>query len=112
MLLAAGVSQDNPMLPTLFRVGRVAGSTFCLLENAFRPDSLPQPSSQLLIDVASRAAHFSSWSDACKVDPETLMLIRVDKEDPASRSCFVFPFQDHSFQVELPLTEPVPATGK
>lgn len=104
MLLAAGVSLDDPMLPTIFYIGRVADCTFNLLESIIQPHSIPQPSRQLFIEVASRAAQFSSWSDACETLRETLVLINVDKEAWTSRR-FTFKFEGYAFEVEVPLTK-------
>ena len=101
MLLAAGVSVDKPLLPTIFRVGHLNDCTFSLLEKYLHPDSLPQPSSQLLIDIAARAAQFSSWSGACQIPREELMLVSLGKAAWVSRSA-MFHCQGYTLQVELP----------
>lgn len=111
MLLAADVSLADPMLPTLFRVGRVANSTFSLLEKTIRPDAQPQPSSQLLIDIASRSSQFASWSNVCTVPRELLVLVNVDKKHRTRRK-FKFRCQDCVFKLELPSVNLEPVIGK
>lgn len=111
MLLAADVSLADPMLPSLFRVGRVADKTFRLLEKIIRPDGQPQPSSQLLIDIASRGSQFSSWSSVCTVPREALVLISVDK-DRQTRRRFSLRFQGLVFRIQLPPIKLEPSIGK
>lgn len=110
MLLAAGLTLDNPLLPTLFRIGRIADKAFALLENAIKPDTLPLPSSKLLISVASRAAKFSSWSDACNMPQEILSMNMPSSR--LSRTELMFGVQGFLFKVDIPKDGIAPEEGK
>ena len=110
MLLAAGLTLDNPLLPTLFRVGRIADRAFALLEKAIKPEALPLPSSKLLISVASKAAKFSTWSDACNMPRETLALNMPSSR--LSRTELIFGVQGFLFKVDIPEDDIAPEEGK
>ena len=87
MLMAAGLTLCDPVLPTLFHVGRLSNDTFGFLEKGICPE---ETSHALMIDIAARAANFSSWSKAGSCPQEPVAMLKFPAGCHVTRSTFEF----------------------
>ncbi len=102
MLLSAGMSISDPLLPTFFQVTCIDDGAFSFLEHAVQPSTVSRPSYELLIKIVARTAKFASWADASSCAQEHLIMVAFDDRCELSRCDFAMRRDDLILRVKLP----------